>query len=276
MYSLSDKKLFTLSELQDVLYDMLKAFAEFCDENDLRYYLYGGTLLGAVRHQGFIPWDDDVDVAMPRPDYERFIELTKNSPWEYYAVCQYTQPFIKMVDTRTVMEERQLRDELGMQSAFIDIFPIDGLPESGEERQKHFRKLAILKQCLYFSIFDIKKIKSSNFLKRIAHTMIYIAFSKIDYKKIRDAIAEEAKRYPYETSEYVSVGIWGKAERDLNKKEDLEKRIRLKFRDSYLWCQGNYDESLRLKYGEYMQLPPEDKRQPFHGIYYWKKENDKG
>lgn len=269
----ADKKLLTLKELQDILYDILKAFAKFCDDNGLRYYLFAGTLLGAVRHHDFIPWDDDVDVSMPRPDYERFIELTKDSPWEYYEVCQYTQPFIKMVDKRTVMKERIVKDKLNTQSVFIDIFPIDGLPDSEKRQKLHFKKIRRYIRFLVFSIVDSKKVaKETNesLLKKCCRNMIYTFFSIFYYKHMRDALNNAAKQYPYSESDYVSVSIWGFEEKDVSKRVELEKRIAIPFRDSEFWCQGDYIDSLKKKYGDFMKLPPEDKRPSFHGICYWK------
>lgn len=271
------RRLLSLNELQDVLYDILKVFAKFCDENGLRYYLFGGTLLGAVRHNDFIPWDDDVDVSMPRPDYDKFIVLTKDSPWEYYEVKQYTQPFIKMVDTRTVMEERLVRESLNSQSVFIDIFPIDGLPSSKKKQIQHFKRIVKLKQHLIYNVVDPFKSlsnNSTNSSKKIIKYAIYTIFSWGNHKWFRDALNNEAKRYPYEKSEYVSVSIWGWAEKDISKKNVLENRVAIKFRDSMFWCQGDYIESLKKKYGDYLKLPPEDERPPFHGICYWKDKED--
>jgi len=264
----------TLSEMQDVLYDILKVFAEFCDKHGLRYYLFGGTLLGAVRHNGFIPWDDDVDVSMPRPDYEKFIELTKNSPWEHYEVKQYTQPFIKLVDTRTVMEERLLKDSLKMESIFIDIFPIDGLSSNLKENKKHFKKIKFYKRLLTYSIVEKRKVSLGPFYKRCIKSVLFAVSSAIGYKTFQQKLEKLAKKYSYSDSEYVGVSIWTWGIKDLGRKEDLEKRVLISFRDTKLWCQGNYVESLTKKYGDYMKLPPEDKRPPFHGICYWKEEGD--
>jgi phosphorylcholine metabolism protein LicD len=88
--------------------------------------------------------------------------------------------------------------------------------------------------------------------------------------KFRDSLNNKAKIYSYSDSEDVSVSIWGWAEKDISRRMDLEKRVAIKFRDSEFWCQGDYKETLKKKYREYMKLPPEDKRPPFHGIYYWK------
>lgn len=116
----------TLQELHEVQLAMLDAVDNYCRLNHLRYSLGGGTLLGAVRHHGYIPWDDDIDIMMPRPDYEKFMRYFKH---EYYKLYDYRTDdtcgfsFAKLIDTRTIVQEYTIT-----YSVFIDIFPIDGLP----------------------------------------------------------------------------------------------------------------------------------------------------
>lgn len=117
-------------EMKKLELDMLIDVAKFCDENDIRYYLSGGTLLGAVRHKGFIPWDDDIDISMPRPDYLKFVS-TYNGSSEFYQVQsienndKYWRTFAKVFDTRTYLKEDAIRMPKDGNGVFIDIFPID-------------------------------------------------------------------------------------------------------------------------------------------------------
>lgn len=265
-----------LEELKEIVYSILCSFTDFCDENGLRYYLFGGTLLGAVRHNDFIPWDDDIDVCMPRPDYERFIELTKISPWKYYQVKQYTQTFIKMVDSRTVFYERLVKNNLRAESVFIDIFPIDGAADSVAERERHFRKISKLKKCLVYRICDCKALFSEapNKTKSIKTRMMIYSFvaAFIPYRSIQRKIDAVAKTFAYEESNKIGVSVWGWGEKDVLDKKHSEERIKLPFRDREFWCQGNYVESLTKKYNDYMCLPPVEERPPFHGEVYWKEQ----
>ena len=130
-------------EMKKIELNILIYFTEVCEENNLRYYLGGGTLLGAVRHKGFIPWDDDIDVMMPRPDFQKLLSLSINN--ENYNIIKpgtagYYYNFAKLVDTRTILEEKGIKriDGLGV---YIDIFPLDGMPETPDARKKRFKEL---------------------------------------------------------------------------------------------------------------------------------------
>ncbi len=262
-----------LEELKDVVYSIFCSFADFCDENGLRYYLFGGTLLGAVRHKDFIPWDDDIDVCMPRPDYEKFIDLTRNSPWKHYEVKQYTQTFIKMVDNRTVFYERLVKDKLRVESAFIDIFPIDGVADDIAERRKHFGRMSKLIRVLNYRICDWKKMfaeaKEKNKRTKLKMMTLSAIASLAPVSFIQKKIDGVAQTFRYEDSKKIGVSVWGWGEKDVLDKAESEKRVKLPLRDREFWCQGCYIESLTKKYGDYMQVPPPEQRPQFHGEVYW-------
>ena len=127
-----------LEELHQIETDILTAIDEICRKENIRYYLAGGTLLGAVRHKGFIPWDDDIDIAMPRDDYERFLKVMRKGAHPYYKILaleykeDYPYTFAKVVDTRTRLQE-EIGKDLPEMGVFIDIFPLDGM---GDDRDK--------------------------------------------------------------------------------------------------------------------------------------------
>jgi len=124
------------ARLKAIELDIFKAFLKVCKENDLRYFLAGGTLLGAVRHKGFIPWDDDMDVLMPRKDYDRFLEIGQSLlPPEYFLQTRQTDReypcnFAKIRDSRTTFVEKSLKDRVINHGVYIDIFPLDYFPQS--------------------------------------------------------------------------------------------------------------------------------------------------
>ena len=121
--------------LKELELNILKNIAEFCDKNKMRYYLCGGTLLGAVRHKGFIPWDDDMDIAMPREDYIKF-QKSYNGYSDRYVVNgienneQWHMPFARVEDLDTVLYEHTLKPKYEKCHVFVDVFPIDGIPKN--------------------------------------------------------------------------------------------------------------------------------------------------
>ena len=141
-------KQINIEEIRKLQISILLYVHEFCKKNNIRYSLSGGTLLGAVRHKGYIPWDDDIDIMMPRPDYERFVnEFNENrKDVEYKVICSYNdsqffQPFAKVVNTKTFLKETYKRPVAQM-GVYIDVFPIDGLPNDEQKREKYWNFIA--------------------------------------------------------------------------------------------------------------------------------------
>ena len=133
----------TIREMQQIESDILRSFSMYCEENGLRYYAAYGTLLGAIRHKGFIPWDDDVDVMMPRKDYEQLIGGNNNIEGRYSIISRknkadFPYAFAKCIDNYTEMEEMTYR--FGKIGVYIDIFPLDGMSNNAIKRTMHFWK----------------------------------------------------------------------------------------------------------------------------------------
>ncbi|MBR1630505.1 MAG: LicD family protein [Paludibacteraceae bacterium] len=149
---------YDIDTLHQHLLGHLKAIDDVCQKHGLRYYIYCGTMLGAVRHKGFIPWDDDLDIAMPRPDYERFIRHAGEwLPAPYEFVCwesnpEYPLPFGKIQNADTTLIERPHLYFLG--GSYIDVFPIDGVPDGRWSQRIHFAKYEILKKIIYMAYRD--------------------------------------------------------------------------------------------------------------------------
>lgn len=147
-----------MNELQQKERDLLKIFIDFCDKNKLTYFLVGGTLLGAIRHKGFIPWDDDIDVAMPREDYDKFIVLaskhfTKDKDvffQNYRTDKYYPYVFSKLRDSNTTFIEKIYKHVDMNHGVYIDIFPIDGISKNSNEKKKKWSESLCKKHLFSF------------------------------------------------------------------------------------------------------------------------------
>jgi len=251
----------TLIKLQKVEAEILDEFVRICDENKLSYFLHAGTLLGAVRHKGFIPWDDDVDVGMPRNDYEKFIDIyNKLNETNYYVlsykskgkIAQYYQYFAKLCKNRTVFAE-DYRDPVSYPGIYIDIWPFDNCVLFFAPLQtkliKIIFKLYRLKAHIIvpqkkYKIFISKLLCCFFSLKFMDyfHQRLYLIFNRFNTK-------------------YISFfcGIYG-YKKETHKYTDVFPLSKVYFEGKYYNAPGNWDLFLREMYGNYMELPPLEKQ----------------
>ena len=258
-----------IREIQKHLYNLLSVFHDICEKNNLYYCVFGGTLLGAVRHEAIIPWDDDIDVCMPRKDYERFCNIVNEKYSEKYAVKIYPQDgyvyyYAKFCLKDSLLIEKWLLPRFSKLMLYIDVFPIDGYPPL-EKEKKHFDKLRKLKKRRCKSSYKI--IASKTWWKKpyvIVKAFEYPLYRLIGYKHFIGKEIEESKKYDFESSEYVSMQGAGWCERGKLKKEILMHRKLYKFGDLQVWGISDYDEHLTKLYGDYMTPPPKEKRVSNH------------
>ena len=259
-------------ESKRIMLDILKDISRFCD-NNIRYYLAAGTLIGAIRHKGFIPWDDDIDIEIPRPDYNRFIELYSKEG--KYSVCAPLDKnsiyvYAKVYDNCTIKYELGIdyseKQPLGVD---IDIFPIDGQPD-----EKHYKSFVrqtnmrrIIFRMFYYSIMKSKQEMAfkSKFIVAICKFISKNIFCRLYIKS--------ATRYSFEYSSMAGfiTPYEGYDIRHRHRKDVYRDRVKVEFENGEYWAPIGYDEYLRDVYGDYMKLPPVEQQQTHHtNKIYWK------
>lgn len=266
-----------IDEMKDLELDILVNFAEYCDNHSLRYYLYAGTLLGAVRHQGFIPWDDDIDVVMPRPDYERFLAMTQEAPVAEHIDVVSIQtdenrfcPFAKVIDSRTDGHEAHLGKEFH-NGIWIDVFPLDGVPEDMDERKKFIasqqKDIKLLSRCSRPLIFTWNPLKLA---KRI---IIYTLYHHVDYRVVATRLENNAQKYRYDDCRYIGVTAFGGGHNNVIEKDGFEDVVMLPFEGHSFKVPGTYKQYLSHLFGpDYMTPPPISKRTQAHLYTGWWKD----
>ncbi len=248
---------------------MLASFVEVCGKLGLRYYLMGGTLLGAVRHQGFIPWDDDIDVAMPRADYEVFMrEGQRHLPEHLFLqnICtdaHYCMNFAKIRDCRTTMVEYSVHKHPMNHGVFIDIFPLDYYPEDARSQKAMDLNQRLFKLRLRAEV-TIPPQSRSRFPRNLPADCA-TALAWLRYPSFRKALeTREALQREAKPSKLWAnyCGAWGKKE--IMPMEWYGAGTPLSFEGMTVMGPKHYDKWLTQVYGDYMQLPPVEKRVGHH------------
>lgn len=252
-----------MQDLQLVELSILHEFVRLCDTHGLRYYLAYGTLLGAVRHHGFIPWDDDVDVTMPREDYNRFAEICRSGDlrhgfrWQSYATeTRYPHWFGKLIKTDTVLRQAPSQHLLYEQSVYIDVFPLDGLANKSWEA---FAQRVLLGICRLRLSVNLKRTP----LKRVAAQLTRV----LPRRSVISVIGAINRRYPAgRASKWICVGgPYGHRRQSFPSRWFGLGQARV-FEDLTVTGPVEWDRYLAQLYGEYMIPPPPGDRVSHHEV----------
>ena len=260
-------------ELKQHLLQMLIVFDAFCKENGLRYYLSGGTLLGAVRHQGFIPWDDDIDVNMPRPDCEKLMELSGGKIGPYtlnppnYSELYHAYHWKLYDDSLLIAKKSGGTIGKKVYAPFIDIFPIEGLPSTEGGNRRHYRRILfwkVMANCLWGKKWFVGRTKLTKLLHAAGRPFAWL----LGKRRLFDRVIGVAKSIPFDEADYIGVMMTRvhTTEERVVKAEYLPV-TEVQFEGHTFPAPAGWDTYLRQLYGpDYMQLPPVEKRVSNHGL----------
>lgn len=251
-----------LRTLQRCILDIALEFRRICEKYELNYFLIGGTLLGAVRHEGFIPWDDDMDVGMLRADYEKFLEVCPRELGEDFFLQThetdegYAFGYAKIRLNGTTLAEDYALGSKQHNGIFLDIFPYDDMPVGKAGQKLHY----LLYKCVKWAAlgkndYDFKEPKKRRFAKWMS--ILFFPFSKTRLMKLEEKICKLFDSGKAENC----INLGGAYQyREYTRKENLTTLTKLSFEGYEFSVPSDYNDLLSRMYGDYMQLPPVEKR----------------
>lgn len=260
------------NQIREIQLEILKKTADFCENNNLNYFLCGGTLLGAVRHQGYIPWDDDIDLMMPRPDYERLKKIFSINGFsliDYNTKDQnYNLPFVKIQKEGTVLKEQAATGvEMGI---YIDIFPIDGFPDDKRKLEKHLKILnKLINRIIYKNLNYSKQshpVWWKSLISKISYFFKRLSTNFYSNRKISKRINKIASKFSFEKEDRSGIAVWGYGIKEVCPTAVFKEATEVIFEDRKYKSPKDFKTYLTCIYGDYLKLPPENERVSHHNI----------
>ena len=256
----------SLQELRIIEFEILKMFRDFCNENGIRYFLSNGTLLGAVKYKGFIPWDDDVDVFVPRADYDKMLRLFKdNEKYKLFAFernSTYRYPFAKLCDITTRKVEGSYDNGVTL-GVDIDIFPLDAWSNNINVAKKEVKRIKT--NMFFLSMAKLGNAKSSNVVKRIVKSVIMIGCKMFGSKFFVKRMIKLSRSKGDDGQKYVGCKSWCiYGTREIIPAEVFAGTVDVEFEGEIFPAPVGYDKYLRSLYGDYRKDPPLEKQKTHH------------
>ena len=255
-------KQLSLKEIKGKELNILLEVKKFCKKNNLTYYLAGGTLLGAIRHKGFIPWDDDIDICMPRPDYEKFVRSFEGENKNIKVVsdtmgtCIF--PFAKVIDSATYIDSRYSISESNS-CLWVDVFPVDGLPAEQSQMQSLYWRADFYRTILLLT--DARLGEGKTFFRKYSKYILKPLARLYGPQRSSRKIRQIALTVPYENAENVGIITWGLyGIGECMKKSEFLQKTTVEFEGEAFSAFSCWDSYLHGLYGDYMKLPPVDQR----------------
>jgi len=256
----------SVAEIQAVILDIYKEFKKVCDAHGLRYYAVGGTCLGAVRHQGFIPWDDDMDIAMPDKDYWSFLQIAEQELPEHLRIfvcseqAHNTCLFVKVHDIGTTfVEKKEIPYPDEYKGIYLDILPLCGFPDGDRERRRHAKRIRFLVR------LNRQRRQRYSANRKLTSKALWLLFRPFDFLIPVDHWADRwlkvIGKYVCDSSPYMGYA-WSPRlnETRIFPSEMFRNPVDLPFEDTLMRCPADYDGMLTRVFGDYMQLPKEQDR----------------
>ena len=259
----------SLQELKDVEFDILKTFDVFCKENNIRYFLAFGTLLGAIRYKKFIPWDDDIDVLVPREDYCKLLTLFQdNDRYRLYAFeknKRFHYPFAKLCDMPTLKEQTIYKNKGVRLGVEIDVFPLDHWDSNIDKAKLELARIKKYQKWLKISKLDTPL--TSNFFKKMVWSVIIPFVKLIGGGYFVKKIIKESNKENQKSSFYAGAKVWAiYGERGIIPSKVFDEVIDIEFEGQMFPAPKDYDTYLTCLYGDYLPEPPKEKQKTHHSF----------
>ncbi len=254
-----------IKEMQDIEIKIMKYFHDFCEKNSIKYILAYGSCIGAIRHDGFIPWDDDIDVLVPIVDFDLLVSNSNLFSEEYALKTintdeRYIYTYGKLADSNTRLSESFDPDHnIGI---YIDIFPVYSLPQNGFQRMLRFNWIQFLEILCIATRQPI--VKGKNVFRTVVQRILGMIGKSIGLNKLNAQIVKNAKKTKYGSTSYYSVLPPNYGKKEIFNIDLFENRIIHKYENEAFFVSCFYDKYLHQLYGDYMQLPPDEKRVSHH------------